>query len=659
MKKVLFIFPSSTEPEKIKLNYLDKLSEKVEWYKAEINVKKALQIKEHYTNTVVPFILNNKIDYLIVCSSEYFKVIAKITKTNRYIGYIFNKKENNYSFNILYLPFYKSIFYDPESFSKIDIVLKTINRHLKGVYREPGVDILSPVTDPSIIRYPKNAKEIESQLKLLYKHPALTIDIETYSLKHPTSGLGSITFCWNEREGIAFRIDPERGKINTEVRELLKNFFINYTGKCIYHNIAFDAYILIFQLFMTDLLDYKGLLYGLEVMLKNWDDTKLITYLCTNSCTGNYLSLKDQAQEFAGNYAKEDINDISKIPEEELLEYNLIDGLSTWFVYNKHIDTLDKDNQRHIYETIFKPATKDIIQMQLTGMPLDYERVLEVDKELQQDQDNALNIINNNKHIKAFTFILNEEWVEKRNSKLKVKKVSLEDAHEQFNPNSSKQLQQLFYNFLKLPVLSTTKTKLPTTDGDTIKALIHHTDDPDTKELLQALVDYGAVNKILSDFIPAFKNAYRASDGRAYLFGNYNLGGTVSGRLSSSKVNLQNLPATGSKYAKIIKSCFKAPPGYLFVGLDYHSLEDYISALTTKDPNKLKIYIDGYDSHSYRSYFYFREKFPDISLAEPEEECYKCVINGEVQYIHEKELINYQGKQILGKNLYNLICKDN
>ena len=52
------------------------------------------------------------------------------------------------------------------------------------------------------------------------------------------------------------------------------------------------------------------------------------------------------------------------------------------------------------------------------------------------------------------------------------------------------------------------------------------------------------------------------------------------------------------------------------VGADFDSLEDKISALTTKDPNKLIIYEQGYDSHSYRAYYYFREQMPDITLTE-------------------------------------------
>ncbi|TGW14442.1 hypothetical protein EIL50_05525, partial [bacterium NHP-B] len=88
---------------------------------------------------------------------------------------------------------------------------------------------------------------------------------------------------------------------------------------------------------------------------------------------------------------------------------------------------------------------------------------------------------------------------------------------------------------------------------------------------------------------------YCEEDGAYYIFGNFNLGGTVSGRLSSSGPNLQNIPSSGTPYAKMIKKCFVAPPGFIFVGADFASLEDRISALTTRDPMKLKVYTDGYD----------------------------------------------------------------
>jgi len=131
-------------------------------------------------------------------------------------------------------------------------------------------------------------------------------------------------------------------------------------------------------------------------------------------------------------------------------------------------------------------------------------------------------------------------------------------------------------------------------------------------KLIQNLIDLTGVSKISGTFIKAFLKAIPKADGMHYLHGNFNQGGTVSGRLSSSGPNLTNLPS-GSEHAEVVKQCFKPPPGWLWMGIDYNSLEDMISALTTRDPNKLKVYEDGYDGHSLRTFNYFREQLPDIT----------------------------------------------
>lgn len=57
---------------------------------------------------------------------------------------------------------------------------------------------------------------------------------------------------------------------------------------------------------------------------------------------------------------------------------------------------------------------------------------------------------------------------------------------------------------------------------------------------------------------------------------------------------------------------FRGNAAWLFAGADFASLEDYISALTTRDPNKLNVYLDGYDGHCLRAFKYFGDQMPDI-----------------------------------------------
>lgn len=565
-------------------------------------------IKQYLEEEIIPILKEYKTKYVIVSDQEYFKVLAKVLKVDLYLGYVMKSPYGD--FQVFYIPNYKAVFFNPDIVKeKINYVIKSLKDSFTGSYKDPGTNIIHSCD------YPKTIESIKYWLdKFIKDNVPLTCDIETFSLKHYDSGLGTITFCWNQHEGIAFPIDYYDGNekdYSKQVRELLKDFFINFKNKLIFHNISFDVYILIYQLFMKNLNDTEGMLYGLDVMLKNWEDTKLITYLATNSCAGNHLGLKYQAQEFSGNYAIEEIGDITKRNLNDVLKYNLIDGLSTWYVYNKYYQKMIDDQQLDIYENLFKPTTKDIIQMQLVGMPIDRNKVEEIKVILNNDIKDSLSKIMSSKFVKDFEYSLRNHWVEVKNKTLKKKKVTIEDCDLHFNPNSGKQLQRLLYTDLKLPIINLTKSKLPSVDKDTLAELIFKTDNEDIKNFLQSLVDYAAVNKIISSFIPAFEKAVDVGNGYR-LFGNFNLGGTVSGRLSSSEPNLQQLPATGTKYAKLIKKCFKAPTGWLFCGLDFASLEDRISALTTKDPNKLKVYSEGYDGHCLRAFFYFREEMPDI-----------------------------------------------
>ena len=583
-------------------------------YQLHITGKKTSRAEQkEYLNDVMVILEDLSVEYVIITEGEYFKTLTGAKKAEANLGYVLdvNYPDNNpYPFKIVFCPNYRQVFYDPKKArAKIKMSLTALWNHAHGVYEEPGHEILKQAS------YPQTVAEISMWLnKLLEMDCTLACDIEGFSLKHHSAGIGTIAFAWSENAGVSFPVDllSQSDHAHT-VRDLLKDFFCQFNKPMIYHNISYDAYVLIYQLFMKHLTDTAGLLDGLDVMLKNWDDTKLITYLATNSCAGNELSLKAQAQEFAGNYAVEDIKDIRKLPLDQLLEYNLIDACSTWFVYNKHWNTVVADKQTEIYFSLFQPAIKDIIQMQLTGMPLDMEQVLKTKIMLKADQSKALQSIQKHSFVQGFTNQLKIEWVDKRNAELKVKRVTALDCTVKFNPNSGPQVQRLLYEELELPVLDYTKqSKAPSVSGDTLEKLKIHTSNSIILDLLDQLLKFKAVDKIISTFIPPMESALQGPDGGYYLFGNFNLGGTVSGRLSSSSPNLQNLPATGSKYAKAIKDCFRAPPGYLMIGLDFASLEDRISALTTKDTNKLKVYTDGYDGHSLRAYAYFKDHMPDI-----------------------------------------------
>lgn len=588
--------------------------------------------KAYITEELGPVLNDLKVEYLLVADGDYFKVMSKASTVDKMLGYVLSTEFG--AWKVIYLPNYRTVFYDPIKVrEKITLGINALKAWAGGTYRDPGVDIIE------FAEYPMTVEAIGDWLdRLIEMDCDLTIDIEGFSLKHYDCGIGTIAFAWSKTEGIAFPVDilddPEHSRM---CRELLRDFFFDFKRKATYHRIAFDVYVLIYQLFMKDLLDNAGLLLGLKVMLATWDCTHIISYLATNSTSGNKLSLKHLAQEYAGDYAVEEIKDIRKIPLPQLLQYNLVDTMATWFVKEKNWPKLVADNQLGIYQTIFQPGIVDIIQMQLTGMPMDMEQTQKVNVVLEGIREDAVDRMRSSQIVKSFRSVLANEWALKRNQELKKKRVTPSDYKEDFNPNSGPQLIKLLFDGgLGLPVLDLTDTKLPATGGKTLAKLINHTTDPEVKELLEALIDYGAVATILESFMPKFLNAKLGPDGWHWLFGYFNLGGTVSGRLSSSKPNLQNIPANVDmklgprlremfdeiltpfikdgklSLGKLIKSCFAAPPGWFFCGIDFSSLEDRISALTTKDPNKLKVYTDGYDGHCLRAYAYFGDQMPDI-----------------------------------------------
>ena len=576
-----------------------------------------------YLDKLLPALKSLGVKYLFVTDSSYFKVLTKQLKADPHFGYAMPCKYPGFEdMEVVLSVNYAQLFYSPSLQAKLTLSLDTLAARINGSYAVIGSTIIHSA------RYPQGVQEIAQALESLHQYPELSADIEGFSLRFNEAGIGTIAFAWDKHNGLAFACDyfnlvgtdqvagdPYWGVQypNPEVRKLLLNFFLTYKGKLTWHNAPYDLKAIIFALWMKDFLDTEGLLTGLDTMTRSFDDTKIISYLATNSTAGNELGLKALAHEFAGNWAV-DVKDIRQVPIDKLLQYNLVDALSTNYVKEKNYPVMVRDNQEKLYHELMLPSLKLIIQIELTGMPMSDAKIQEIKAKLEAYQQDQINVLRNSNVIKALTLLLQRsEWekdYEDRKAKAKnpgkilPKQLAAFDTKE-FNPNSGPQLQRLLYEQMGLPVIDLTDTKQPATGAETIEKLINHTQEPAYKDLLQALINYGKVTKILSTFIPAFERGIMKADGMRYLHGNFNLGGTVSGRLSSSEPNLQNIPAN-SHYAKLIKSAFMAAYGWLFCGADFNSLEDYVSALTTKDPNKLKVYqgevvyeltIDGINHH--------------------------------------------------------------
>ena len=583
---------------------------------------------KEYLAALMPELRSLGVKHIYCTDANYFKLLTKQAKAEAHLGYVMPCMLPGYEdMQVVLGVNYQQLIYNPDLKSKLDQGLQALATHLGGTYQAPGTGIIHKVV------YPQGLQAVRGALEALLEYPELTCDIEAFSLRFWEAGIGTIAFSPDKHRFVAFPVDyrplpwmipmTEPQKLfgqyvpDYERRALLKWFFENYKGKLTFHNAGYDVKVIIFVLWMKSLLDTEGLLTGLDIMTRGLDDTKIIAYLATNSTAGNVLGLKPLAQEFAGNYAVDDIKDIRLIPLPKLLEYNGVDCLSTWYVKEKHYPTMVADQQEAIYHGLMMPSQKLILQIELTGMPMNRQKIDEIEVKLTKIDADFMAVIRRQPIIAQF-----EDWATERKwqkdyddrvAKAKNKdKILPKDKATfprfVFNPGSGPQLQHLLFEMLGLPVIDFTDTKQPATGEKTLKKLLDHPIGQANKELLEALIGVSQVSTILSTFVPAFKRAIaKADDGIVWLHGSFNIGGTVSGRLSSSDPNLQNIPAK-SIFAKLIKEAFMGPQGWIFAGADFNSLEDYISALTTKDPNKLKVYIDGFDGHCLRAAYYYADE---------------------------------------------------
>ena len=648
LKVAIAIKASALNKAKLTRYYIDPVesleAENFVAYDLAYNGKKApVSLIRECLSELLPEIDERGINTLLVCDAPYFKTLTKNKKADPFYGYACPCAIEGYEhLQIVLCPSHQILMYNPLMQEKIDRALEALETTVMGNYEDPGQDIIKEA------HYPRKLEDIKRTLDALHKFPELTCDIEGKSLEFWTCGISTIAFAWDKHRGVAFSVDRAMGadeqplahrkKDNpyvpshrpvaesAAIKAMLKEFFQTYKGKLIYHNIAFDGKVLAYELWMEHLADSPNRIAGIKEMTKNFDDTKLILYQATNNAVKNELGLKAASAEFTGNYA-EDVTDTEKIPLPNLLEYNLKDCMATWYVKEKYEPIMIADEQQELYETLLKDAVVTLMDTELCGMPINPAKVQVAKKVMTDIETECMDFFKNNPIIQKFHHQALQAKADKKTAEAKAKAKTdrptkvycITDSviYEEFNPNSGPQLQTLLYDYLGYPVLDLTKSKQPATGGKTIKKLLNHSACEEHTEIFEYIIKLADVAIILSTFIPAFENAQQLPDGSWRLFGNFNLGGTQSLRLSSSNPNLQNIPS-GSIYAKIIKECFEAPPGWLFCGSDFDALEDKVGSLRTQDPEKLKIYIEGFCGHCVRALSYWPEKMPDIDPTSPD-----------------------------------------
>jgi DNA polymerase-1 len=161
-------------------------------------------------------------------------------------------------------------------------------------------------------------------------------------------------------------------------------------------------------------------------------------------------------------------------------------------------------------------------------------------------------------------------------------------AGQPFNLNSPKQIQEILFNQLKLPIIKKTPTGVPSTNEDVLQQLA--LDYP----LPKLLLDYRSLAKLKSTYTDKLPLMIDRNTGRVHT--NYAQAVAVTGRLASSDPNLQNIPIRTSE-GRRIREAFIAPPGYRIISADYSQIELRIMAHISQDEGLLKAFAAGEDIH--------------------------------------------------------------
>jgi len=166
------------------------------------------------------------------------------------------------------------------------------------------------------------------------------------------------------------------------------------------------------------------------------------------------------------------------------------------------------------------------------------------------------------------------------------------EAHEQaghpFNLNSPKQICEILFDRLKLPVIKKTPSGSPSTDEDVLQTLA--LDFP----LPKLLLEYRAISKLKSTYTDKLPRMIHPETGRVHT--TYGQAVAVTGRLSSNEPNLQNIPVRTPE-GRRIREAFIAPPDGVIVSADYSQIELRIMAHLSQDAGLLGAFSRGEDVH--------------------------------------------------------------
>ena len=429
----------------------------------------------------------------------------------------------------------------------------------------------------------RNIEQARWLFDKLMKAEMFSFDIETSAFDYLESKILSIAFSWKKYTAVCLPLLKEHlEEIWTpeeyeEIRAGLKKALMNPTSKKIAHNGKYDTQHLFasgfpVQNFYADtmlmhyLLDENSL-HGLKSLA--WTYTDL----------GGYEDELNQVRKKIAKEKGRKVKELSfaEVPGEILWPYNNKDADVTFRIFHSMWPQLERENLTGLLFELFIPMAKLLSKIEYEGVNIDrkyLEEIVEVYKEKIKQKDILLQ---QDPEVLKYVRLKREEYRRKRKEKwestsMAQKRYSLTEYQEMkideiaFNPNSSKQLIELFIKQLKLSVFKETEKGNPSIDDE---ALEHYAKKVPIASIMSQR------NKLLhlsGTFLVGIGEVVRR-DGRVHT--SFNLHIAETGRLSSTAPNLQNIPNTRNnpEDSRLIRDIFVASEGCSLLEADYKQAE--------------------------------------------------------------------------------------
>jgi DNA polymerase I len=410
-------------------------------------------------------------------------------------------------------------------------------------------------------------QQLEAWLHALEHCSAFCIDTETTSLDVMNAQL----------VGISLSIDPDKAayiplahtdespQLNREdVLARLKPILENCNILKIGQNIKYDYCVL---------KNYDITMQGVSY------DTMLESYILNSSANRHnmdtlalkYLGYKTISfEEIAGKGAKQLRFD--EISVQKAAVYAAEDAQVTLQLHQKLYPMLD-DKLQYVFHEIEMPLVRVLGDMERQGV------------------------------------LISPECLQQHGSRLKERIHALEQealhlAGKSFNLNSPKQLQELLFNELKLPILTKTPTGQPSTAESVLQELAFD------YRLPAVILEYRSLTKLVSTYIDALPKKINPKTHRVHT--SYNQAIAATGRLSSSEPNLQNIPVR-SEEGRLIRTAFIAPEGCVIIAADYSQIELRIMAHLSGDEGLLNAFAQKLDIHTATASELFHTSLTDVT----------------------------------------------